>query len=149
MDVKNKALATILGVGLLYATGIEALASEPLHPGSLEAQVQEVQDKKDKKEQDKYDALAKHLKEIGAKMYGTTTCSWCKKQKEEFGGALEKYKIYKEADTDKKIMQEAKELGIKGWPTWVFKTKEKPGYRLVPGYHPYDHIVMMSKFKAK
>lgn len=61
-------------------------------------------------------------------LYGSETCGWCKKQKEEMKGLDYKYVDCKETP------EKCKELGISAYPTWVlpdgsqlkgFQTKDK------------------------
>jgi len=65
-------------------------------------------------------ALAKHLKNQGAGLYGAVWCSHCKEQKELFGNAKE-FLPYHECDleaanSEAKICEDA---GITAYPTWI------------------------------
>lgn len=70
----------------------------------------------------KYDTLAQCLTDAGAKMYGASWCSHCKDQKEAFGDSFSKV-TYVECATPGNpnvMIQECKNAGIEGYPTWVF-----------------------------
>jgi uncharacterized membrane protein len=74
-------------------------------------------------------ALAKHLNQTGAKMYGAYWCSHCQDQKELFGQQAAKLIPYIECapdGTDSKtaICQSA---GIEGFPTWEAKGQKVSG----------------------
>ncbi|XP_006649337.1 thiol-disulfide oxidoreductase LTO1 isoform X2 [Oryza brachyantha] len=69
-------------------------------------------------------ALAKHLRSIGAKMYGAFWCSHCNEQKQIFGREATKILEYVEcfpngAGKGKKMAAECAAAGIEGFPTWV------------------------------
>jgi glutaredoxin len=75
-------------------------------------------------------ALARHLKKVGAKMYGAYWCPHCNHQKEVFGEATFKaYIAYIEcaedgANANPKLCRAKK---ISGFPTWEIKGKFYPG----------------------
>lgn len=75
-------------------------------------------------------ALAKHLQQIGAKMYGAYWCPHCNHQKELFGNTLFSRHInYIECDprgqnAKPNLCRNAK---IEGYPTWEIKGKLYPG----------------------
>ncbi|KAK6936440.1 Vitamin K epoxide reductase [Dillenia turbinata] len=69
-------------------------------------------------------SLARHLRSIGAKMYGAFWCSHCLEQKEMFGSEAAKLLDYVECFPDgyrkgEKIAKPCAEAGIEGFPTWV------------------------------
>ena len=66
--------------------------------------------------------LAKHLRKIGAAMYGTYWCPHCNAQKELFGGAFNHIK-YVECDSrgDRANPALCAEKGIRRYPTWEIK----------------------------
>ncbi|MBW4619844.1 MAG: vitamin K epoxide reductase family protein [Cyanosarcina radialis HA8281-LM2] len=70
-------------------------------------------------------ALAKHLKQTGAKMYGAWWCPHCYEQKEMFG--KEAYKEFNYIECAPQGTNPQPELcskvGIKGFPTWEVKGK--------------------------
>jgi len=66
--------------------------------------------------------LSKHLRKIGAIMYGTYWCPHCNAQKELFGGAF-KYIKYVECDPrgDRANPALCSEKGVRRYPTWEIK----------------------------
>ena len=75
-------------------------------------------------------ALAKHLKEVGAKMYGAYWCPHCFDQKQLFGQEAKKYMPYIEcaddgADSQTALCQSVTE--ITGFPTWEVNGQFLPG----------------------
>ncbi|KAK2999662.1 hypothetical protein RJ639_022984 [Escallonia herrerae] len=69
-------------------------------------------------------SLAKHLRSIGAKMYGAFWCSHCLEQKQMFGHEAAKLLDYVECFPDgykngTKIAKACTGVGIEGFPTWV------------------------------
>ncbi len=74
------------------------------------------------------DAFAKCLAGKGITMYGTESCSWCLKQKEEFKSAWQ-YINYVDCFKDPNRCVAEK---IEGTPTWVFpndNNKRVVGYK--------------------
>ena len=76
-------------------------------------------------------ALAQHLKIVGAKMYGSYTCSHCQAQKESFGKEAARIINYIECNPQGKnarpdLCQAAK---IKGTPAWEIKGEFYPGQK--------------------
>lgn len=70
--------------------------------------------------------FAKCLTEKGMKFYGASNCSWCQKQKELFGEAVQ-YLPYVECldgETGEMVI-ECQEAGISGFPTWELPNGEK------------------------
>ncbi|XP_024536881.1 thiol-disulfide oxidoreductase LTO1 [Selaginella moellendorffii] len=77
-------------------------------------------------------ALAKHLKSIGAKMYGAFWCSHCHEQKQELGKEAMKILEYVECFPDgyRKNVKTAKACEaakIEGFPTWIIKGEKYSG----------------------
>ncbi|MEM8610842.1 MAG: vitamin K epoxide reductase family protein [Cyanobacteria bacterium P01_H01_bin.105] len=75
-------------------------------------------------------ALAKHLKEVDAKMYGAYWCPHCFDQKQLFGQEAKKYMPYIEcaqdgADSQTALCQSVPE--ITGFPTWEVNGQFLPG----------------------
>lgn len=64
----------------------------------------------------RYDTFAKCLAEKQVTMYGASWCSHCQNEKREFGSSF-KYVPYVECPKDPK---RCLELGIQGYPTWIF-----------------------------
>ncbi|MCD7461577.1 ribosome biosynthesis protein lto1 [Datura stramonium] len=69
-------------------------------------------------------SLAKHLRSVGAKMYGAFWCSHCQEQKQMFGREAAKLLDYVECFPDgfKKgtyMVKACQEAKLEGFPTWV------------------------------
>ncbi|KAG1362735.1 thiol-disulfide oxidoreductase LTO1 [Cocos nucifera] len=82
-------------------------------------------------------SLAKHLRSIGAKMYGAFWCSHCNEQKQMFGREAAKILDYVECFPDgagkgRKMAKECSAVGIEGFPTWVIKDKVLSGEQELP-----------------
>ncbi|GAC1462811.1 MAG: vitamin K epoxide reductase family protein [Chamaesiphon sp.] len=71
-------------------------------------------------------ALARHLKEIGAKMYGAYWCPHCYEQKQLFGKEAFSEINYVECAPDGKNAQPnlCAKADIKGFPTWLINGKK-------------------------
>ncbi|GAQ88001.1 hypothetical protein KFL_003930040 [Klebsormidium nitens] len=90
-------------------------------------------------------ALAKHLKSIGAKMYGAFWCSHCFEQKQAFGQEAMQYVDYVECYPDgyRRNVTLAKpcvDAKIEGFPTWVIDGK------LISGEQDLKQLAIVSKF---
>jgi hypothetical protein len=75
-------------------------------------------------------ALAKHLRQTGATLYGAYWCPLCYQQLQLFGKEAATTKLLKvECAEDAKNAQVAKcdKAGITGLPTWIIKGKYYPG----------------------
>ena len=74
-------------------------------------------------------ALAKHLKKIGAKLYGTYWCPYCNQQKVLFGEEAFSQINYIECDPRGKNAKPAlcRQAKIQGFPTWEIKGKYYSG----------------------
>jgi len=70
-------------------------------------------------------ALARHLKQIGAKFYGAYWCPYCAKQKELFGKEAFSQIDYVECDPagQNARTELCKAANIKGFPTWEINGK--------------------------
>jgi len=67
-----------------------------------------------------YDSFAQCVNDSGAKFYGAWWCPHCQAQKAMFGKSA-KLLPYVECSTpDSKQTQQCNDLGIKGYPTWIF-----------------------------
>lgn len=73
--------------------------------------------------------LAKHLKKVGAKMYGAYWCPHCKHQIELFGTTAFQNIDYVECDPrgEKARPQLCSRAKIQGYPTWEIKGKKYMG----------------------
>ncbi|MGI0489796.1 hypothetical protein ACN4EK_30645 [Pantanalinema rosaneae CENA516] len=113
------ALIAGLGTGLL------------IHASPLTAQSnRQLTDPKTGTDKAAIDALAKHLQQIGAKMYGAYWCPHCQQQKELFGSpTFSRYINYIECDprgqNAKPNLCRAAKIG--GYPTWEINGKFYPG----------------------
>lgn len=74
-------------------------------------------------------ALAAHLKQVGAKMYGAYWCSHCHDQKQLFGKSAFNQINYIECDPKGKNPQPdlCKAANVKGFPTWEINGKSVSG----------------------
>ena len=74
-------------------------------------------------------ALAKHLKRVGAKMYGAYWCPHCHEQLELFGQTAVTQLPYIECAEDGKNARPdlCKAANIEGYPTWKIKGKTYEG----------------------
>ncbi|KAE8010695.1 hypothetical protein FH972_007040 [Carpinus fangiana] len=69
-------------------------------------------------------SLAKHLRSVGAKMYGAFWCSHCVEQKQKFGREAAKLLDYVECFPDgyrkgTKMIKACTDAGIEGFPMWA------------------------------
>lgn len=73
-------------------------------------------------------ALAQHLTNIGARMYGAYWCPYCNRQEQLFGDAFEAID-YVECDSRgaNARPQLCREAGIQGYPTWEINGQLYPG----------------------
>lgn len=74
-------------------------------------------------------ALAQHLKQTRAKMYGAFTCSHCQNQKHLFGAEAAKQLNYVECHPQGQNAQPqvCQAAGIEGFPTWEIKGQKYSG----------------------
>lgn len=63
-----------------------------------------------------FDDFAKCLTEKNIVMYGTNSCSWCRKQKEDLGNSFQ-YVNYVECSVE---TQKCIDQKIQGTPTWIW-----------------------------
>ncbi len=81
------------------------------------------------------EALAKELSAQGWTVYGTDRCSWCIKQKDDFGDGF-KYINYVNCEENRQACIEA---GISGIPCWL-----SPDGTLHPGYHNLTRLAQLA-----
>jgi hypothetical protein len=68
------------------------------------------------------ESFAECLTEKGAKMYGTWWCGHCRQQKELFGAAFSKINYIEcSPEGSQEMLQECRDAGIEGYPTWKFE----------------------------
>jgi uncharacterized membrane protein len=94
-------------------------------------------------------ALAKHLSDTGAKMYGSYWCHHCQDQKELFGRQAVAQMPYVEcdpagADSQAAVCQSA---GVKGYPTWKVAGKEYSGTQSLQQLAEYSGYQGPTDFK--
>jgi|SRR5919199_3973265 thiol-disulfide isomerase/thioredoxin len=89
-------------------------------------------------------ALASHLKQIGAKFYGTFWCPYCKQQKEMFSQQAFSQINYIECDPQGKNAQTdlCEKANIESFPTWEIKG------RLYKGLKSWDELADLSDYKG-
>ncbi|GAB2282489.1 ribosome biosynthesis protein lto1 [Dionaea muscipula] len=91
-------------------------------------------------------SLAKHLRSVGAKMYGAFWCSHCLEQKEIFGREAAELLDYVECFPDGyrkgvKIAKVCANAGIDGFPTWVIDGQ------VLSGDQELEELARVSGFK--
>lgn len=72
-------------------------------------------------------ALARHLKEQGALVYGAWWCPHCSHQKELFGSTAVELLPYVECDKDDAGRQRCQAAQVRVYPTWVLKGERREG----------------------
>jgi len=84
--------------------------------------------------------FAKCLSEKGMKFYGAEWCSWCQKEKELFGEAVQ-YLPYVECvdEGSDELIAECQEAGISSFPTW-----QLPNGELVSGFKTLEELSELS-----
>lgn len=65
------------------------------------------------------ESLAKCLTEKGFKFYGSSSCSWCNKEKELFGEAAQFLPYVECTSPDGQMTQACKDANIESFPTWI------------------------------
>jgi len=91
-------------------------------------------------------ALGKHLKEIGATMYGAFWCSHCYGQKQVLGTEVtDEYLTYVECDKKgaNSKRDTCKEKKVPGFPTWEIKGE------MFPGEKSLEDLAKLSGFDLK
>lgn len=68
----------------------------------------------------KYDSFAQCIANSGAKMYGAWWCPHCAAQKALFGKSAKQLPYVECQTKDQKQTQQCDDLGIQGYPTWIF-----------------------------
>ncbi len=74
-----------------------------------------------------YDAFAQCLTDAGAKFYGAFWCPHCAEQKKMFEGSTKLPYIECSTPDGKGQVSQCTDLGIEGYPTWIFADGEKVG----------------------
>ncbi len=68
----------------------------------------------------KYDSFAQCITNSGAKFYGAWWCPHCEAQKALFGKSVKKLPYVECQTKDSKQTKQCDDLGITGYPTWIF-----------------------------
>ncbi|GER29315.1 NAD(P)H dehydrogenase (quinone)s [Striga asiatica] len=93
-------------------------------------------------------ALAKHLRAIGAKLYGAFWCSHCLDQKQMFGREAAKLLDYVECfpdgvSTGTKMAKVCSDVKLEGFPTWVIKGQ------IMSGEKQLSELAMLAGIKLE
>jgi hypothetical protein len=76
------------------------------------------------------EALAKCLTEKGFKFYGSSSCGWCKKEKDLFGSAVQYLPYVECSDSNGQLTQVCKDAKINSFPTWTLPDgTQSSGYK--------------------
>ncbi len=125
--LRSKLVLSSLGIcACLGLTG----AAIALNRGTADPQLQAATPNQTVQTKPAVTSLARHLKKIGAKMYGAYWCPHCNHQKEVFGEATFKsYVTYIECAEDgvNANPKLCRAKNITGYPTWEIKGKFYPG----------------------
>ncbi len=117
----------VVGMIALIATlGVYAQASNPAVSSSTSGQVSPAITTTSGSAET---ALAQHLKQAGAKMYGAWWCPHCHDQKQLFGEAAARQFTYVECDPKGQNSQpdQCQAAGVESYPTWEISGKIYPG----------------------
>lgn len=89
-------------------------------------------------------ALAAHLKQVGAKMYGAYWCPHCHDQKQLFGKEAFRQINYIECDPQGQNPQPelCQAAGVQGYPTWEVNGK------MVTGTQPLQQLAILSNYQG-
>ncbi|CAI5463072.1 unnamed protein product [Closterium sp. Yama58-4] len=92
--------------------------------------------------------LAKHLSNVGAKLYGAFWCSHCYEQKQAFGAEASKYLPYVECYPEGfragvKLAKTCQDANIEGFPTWIIDGQ------VLPGEQDLDELARLTGFEGK
>ncbi len=132
--------AGVVGATIIYVKGVER-SQQVLEKGGTAALVQPETppaetppaDEKPKEEPPaaNLENFAKCLGQKGMKFYGASWCSWCVRQKQLFGPAVQYLPYIECIDKETQQMTSAcQAAGITSFPTWELPNKEKsPGFK--------------------
>ncbi|MDX2245023.1 MAG: hypothetical protein NW224_30470 [Leptolyngbyaceae cyanobacterium bins.302] len=88
-------------------------------------------------------ALADHLTQTGAKMYGTYWCPYCNRQEELFGNAVSKLQVIEcDPKGENAQPQLCAQANVNSFPTWEI------GGKLYPGLQSLDELATLSGYKG-
>ncbi|MBU0547085.1 MAG: hypothetical protein ABH876_01640 [Patescibacteria group bacterium] len=83
--------------------------------------------------------LAKCLTEKGFKFYGSSSCSWCNKEKDLFGNAAQYLPYIECVGSDGQLAQACIDAKIESFPTW-----ESPDGTKSPGFRTLEELSQSS-----
>ncbi|XP_073123362.1 thiol-disulfide oxidoreductase LTO1 [Henckelia pumila] len=122
----QKRLGSLVSVSVLVVLALTASYNSvpPVSPSLTGMEVPYVETKVTKKSSPVALSLARHLRSIGAKVYGAFWCSHCQDQKEMFGREAAKLLDYVECFPNgvkkgNKMDEACLGVKIEGFPTWV------------------------------
>lgn len=88
-------------------------------------------------------ALAEHLTETNAKMYGTYWCPYCNKQEALFKDAIQKVQVVEcDPQGENAQPQACAKANVSSYPTWEIKGK------LYRGMHSLEELAILSDYKG-
>ncbi|GAB2216088.1 hypothetical protein Droror1_Dr00023855 [Drosera rotundifolia] len=144
----QKVLAIPLFAAMLViaALGTSYNSAQPILPSSAEIELPYYTSEITTESSPLAISLAKHLRSIGAKVYGAFWCSHCLEQKEIFGAEAAKLLDYVECFPDGyrkgvKIDKLCANAGIEGFPTWVINGQ------VLSGEKELSELASISRFK--
>jgi hypothetical protein len=94
-----------------------------------------------KKTDPKLETFAQCLAEKNVTMYGAVWCSWCKKQKADFGESF-KYINYVECPDNP---QRCLAAGVQGYPAWIFQDSSTSSPQAVKKLEGYQTLEQLSQ----
>jgi len=104
----------------LLAVGCTAVAAQATQP-------QPTQAADSSGASSRQNALAMHLRTVGAVFYGAWWCPQCTHQKEMFGAAALELLPYVECDKDDTGRKRCEQAQVRAYPTWVLKGERRTG----------------------
>lgn len=88
-------------------------------------------------------ALAEHLTQTGAKMYGTYWCPYCHRQQELFGSAIQKLQVVEcDPKGENAKPEECAKANVSSFPTWEINGN------LYRGLHSLEELAALSDYKG-
>lgn len=88
-------------------------------------------------------ALAEHLTQTGAKMYGTYWCPYCERQEQMFGDAITKVQVIEcDPQGDKAQPQLCTQAKVSSFPTWEINGQ------LYEGLRSLDDLATISNYQG-
>lgn len=89
-------------------------------------------------------ALANHLNQVGARMYATYWCGYCRRQQEMFGPEAVQRLTIIECDPRGQNAQPqlCRQAGVSGFPTWEINGRQ------YPGMYPLERLAELSGYRG-